>query len=156
MRRSEYSFADASIDMVMVTIRAFRTYQTDEANVTKRGTSILIGLPFPVRADFARLTPARVKSSTPTTPPYSFFSSSFSCSSCQKTHIMSDEVYEGAIGIDLGAHFRKIILPHSAIANTHSQARPTLASPTTRAPMSRSVCARRSHVRYERILTITV
>jgi hypothetical protein len=30
---------------------------------------------------------------------------------------MSDEVYEGAIGIDLGAHFRKIILPHSAIAN---------------------------------------
>jgi hypothetical protein len=40
----------------MVTIRAFRTCQTNEANVTKRGTSILIGLPFPVRADFARLT----------------------------------------------------------------------------------------------------
>jgi len=69
---------------------------------------------------------------------------------------MSDEVYEGAIGIDLGAQYRKIILPHSAIANTHPQARPTLASPTTRAPMSRSVCARRTYTRYERLLTVIV
>jgi hypothetical protein len=54
---------------------------------------------------------AGVKSSTPTTPPTHSFSSSFSGSFCQTTYTMSDEVYEGAIGIDLGAHFRKNITP---------------------------------------------
>jgi hypothetical protein len=51
---------------------------------------------------------------------------------------MSDEVYEGAIGIDLGAHVRKAFA-RTQIANAHRQAPPTRVSPTTRAPMSKSV-----------------
>lgn len=59
--------------------------------------------------------------------------------------IMSDEVYEGAIGIDLGMIDKQPtkslkISSHRQRANTSVQARPTLALPTMRAPMLRSVC----------------
>ena len=57
---------------------------------------------------------------------------------------MSDEVYEGAIGIDLGMTDKQPtkslkISSHRQRANIFVQARPTLALPTMRAPMLRSV-----------------
>lgn len=56
---------------------------------------------------------------------------------------MADEVYDGAIGIDLGMFSHcYYLLNHS---NIIIKARPTLALPTMRAPMSRSV----SRTKYE-------
>lgn len=52
---------------------------------------------------------------------------------------MAEEVYEGAIGIDLGMESHELIYKCFINANLLSQARPTLVSPTMRAQMSKSV-----------------
>ena len=57
---------------------------------------------------------------------------------------MRDEVYDGAIGIDLGEFLRPIPLPKRKPTRpkllTELQVPPTLALPTTTVTMSRSVC----------------
>jgi len=53
---------------------------------------------------------------------------------------MSDEVYEGAIGIDLGMHSSTRSGSSIIVCSlTNNQALPTLVLPTTKAPMLRSV-----------------
>lgn len=55
---------------------------------------------------------------------------------------MSDEVYEGAIGIDLGTllfFHPAFITVHKELLLTCFQARPTRVLPTMRAPTSKSV-----------------
>lgn len=60
-------------------------------------------------------------------------------------HKMADEVYDGAIGIDLGMLPHSLSRPrprtrHARIFAYTAQAPPTLALPTMRAPALRSVC----------------
>ena len=92
----------------------------------------------------------------PPSTPLPFFSLNFPGRFCLRIPIMSDEVYEGAIGIDLGTSNspKEKNYPTVRYANVCRQARPTLALPTTRAPMSKSVCARSSQACDDSRLTI--
>ena len=66
---------------------------------------------------------------------------------------MADEVYEGAIGIDLGL-FNPSTLPPALTNN--NKARPTRVSPIMRVPMSRSVSPELDYFAIRRDLEGTV